>query len=167
YTVPWQAFKARDGYIVVATREDSFWRKLCEVLERPELAHDARFATNAERCRNRHILVPQLEALFAARDVAQWLQRLRAAQVPAAPVNHLDGAFSEPPVGERDMVVEYEHPDVGRVRVPGNPIKMSEAPGTPSRPAPRLGEHTDEVLRDVLGLTADRIAALRSQDVIR
>lgn len=167
YTVPWQAFKARDGYIVVATREDSFWRKLCEVLERPELAHDARFATNAERCRNRHILVPQLEALFAARDVAQWLQRLRAAQVPAAPVNHLDGAFSEPPVGERDMVVEYEHPDVGRVRVPGNPIKMSEAPGTPSRPAPRLGEHTDEVLRDVLGLTADRIAALRSQDVVR
>jgi crotonobetainyl-CoA:carnitine CoA-transferase CaiB-like acyl-CoA transferase len=167
YTVPWQAFKAADGYIVVATREDSFWRTLCAVLERVDLGSDPRFATNAERCRHRQILVPELERLFAARSVDDWMQRLRAAQVPAAPVNHLDGAFAEPPVAERGMVLEYDHPDVGRVRVPGNPIKMSEAPATPSRPAPRLGEHTEAVLTRLLNLSAAEIAALRAQDAIR
>jgi crotonobetainyl-CoA:carnitine CoA-transferase CaiB-like acyl-CoA transferase len=161
YTVPWQAFKARDGYIVVATREDSFWRKLTAVLERPQLANDPRFATNAERCRHRQVLVPLLEALFAERTVGAWMERLRAAQVPASPVNHLDGAFAEPPVAEREMVLEYDHPEVGRVRVPGNPIKLSEASGSIARPAPRLGEHTDEVLSGLLGITSDRIAELR------
>jgi crotonobetainyl-CoA:carnitine CoA-transferase CaiB-like acyl-CoA transferase len=166
YTVPWQAFKAKDGYIVVATREDSFWRKLCEVLERPEFAHDPRFATNAERCRHRQVLVPQLEAVFAQREVAQWMQRLRAAQVPASPVNHLDDAFAEPPVAERAMILEYEHPEVGTVRVPGNPIKLSEAPEAISRPAPRLGEHTDEILSGLLEMTPERIAALRREGAV-
>lgn len=166
YTVPWQAFKAADGYIVVATREDSFWRTLCGVLQRPELGADPRFATNAERCRHRETLVPMLEVIFATRTVADWMSALRAAQVPAAPVNHLDGAFGEPPVAERDMILEYDHPDVGRVRVPGNPIKMSEAPGSISRPAPRLGEHTDEVLTRLLALTPERIARLREDKAI-
>ena len=167
YTVPWQAFKAADGYLVVATREDSFWRTLCAVLERPELGSDARFATNAERCRHRDVLVPELERIFAARTVADWMVRLRVAQVPAAPVNHLDGAFSEAPVAEREMILEYDHPDVGRVRVPGNPIKMSDAPGTPSRPAPRLGEHTETVLRDLLHRSDAEIAELRASGTIR
>jgi len=167
YTVPWQAFKAADGYIVVATREDSFWRTLCGVLERPELGADPRFATNAERCRNREVLVPALERIFAARTVDDWMERLRAAQVPAAPVNHLDGAFGEAPVAERGMILEYDHPDVGRVRVPGNPIKMSEAPDTPSRPAPRLGEHTEKVLRELLHLSNEEIAVLRADGVVR
>src|SRR5262245_48705 len=106
YTVPWQAFKAADGYLVVATREDSFWRTLGDVLERPDLGSEARFATNAERCRHRDVLVPDLERIFSARTVADWMARLRAAQVPAAPVNHLDGAFSEAPVAEREMILE-------------------------------------------------------------
>lgn len=161
YTVPWQAFKAADGYIVVATREDSFWRKLCDVLESPELAADPRFATNSERCRYREVLVPRLEGLFAARTVADWMQRLRAAQVPASAVNHLDAAFAEPPVAEDEMILEYDHPEVGRVRVPGNPIKLSEAPGSISRPAPLLGEHTEAVLRDVLDMSAEAIGAAR------
>ena len=140
---------------------------LCDALERPELGSDPRFATNAERCRHRDVLVPELERIFAARTVADWMARLRAAHVPAAPVNHLDGAFCEPPVAERAMILEYDHPDVGRVRVPGNPIKMSDAPGTPSRPAPRLGEHTDVVLRELLHLSAEQIAALRTAGAIR
>jgi crotonobetainyl-CoA:carnitine CoA-transferase CaiB-like acyl-CoA transferase len=167
YTVPWQAFKTADGYIVVATREDSFWRTLCEVLERPELGSDPRFATNAQRCAHREILVPALERIFATRSAGDWMTRLRAAQVPAAPVNHLDGAFAEAPVAERGMILEYDHPDVGRVRVPCNPIKMSEAPGTPSRPAPRLGEHTDAVLRELLHLSSEEIAALRAAGAVR
>lgn len=166
YMVPWQAFPARDGYIVVATREEGFWLRLCAVLEEPGLADDPRFATNARRVENRAILVPRLEALFSARPVAEWLERLRAAQVPAAPVNQLDRAFAEPPVAEREMIVEYDHPEVGRVRLPGNPIKMSGVGRTVSRPAPRLGEHTDTFLGRVLGLSAAALAGLRRQGAI-
>jgi crotonobetainyl-CoA:carnitine CoA-transferase CaiB-like acyl-CoA transferase len=167
YTVPWQAFAVSDGYVVIATRQEVFWRKLCGVLEAPALAEDPRFATNALRVEHRAILVPELERIFRTRTVADWLVRLRAAEVPAAPVNNLDRAFAEPPVAEREMIVEYEHPDVGKVRMPGNPIKMSGMDGTISNPAPRLGEHTDSVLGQLLGLTSDQIAALRTQGAVK
>ena len=87
--------------------------------------------------------------------------------MPAAPVNNLDGAFAEPPVAEREMIVEYDHPDVGKVRLPGNPIKMSGMSGTISKPAPRLGEHTDAVLGQLLNLSADEIASLRRQGAVK
>ena len=166
YSVPWQAFEAKDGHIVVATRQEGFWRKLCSALAEPGLAEDPRFASNAERIANREALVPRLERIFRTRTVADWLERLRAAEVPAAPVNNLDGAFAEPPVAEREMIVEYDHPEVGRVRLPGNPIKMSDMTGTPSQPAPRLGEHTDAILRGLLRLSEERIAALRDSGAI-
>jgi len=166
YTVPWQAFQTSDGYLVVATRQEVFWRRLCVAMEAAHFAEDPRFATNALRCENRALLVPQLEALFRKRTVDDWLTRLRAAEVPAAPVNNLDRAFAEPPVAERQMIVEYDHPDVGRVRLPGNPIKMSGVTGTISRPAPRLGEHTDAVLGELLSLTREQIADLRAQRAI-
>lgn len=166
FTVPWQAFRAKDGYIVIATRQENFWRKLCEVLGDPALAGDPRFATNPARLKHRATLVPLIEDIVRTRTVAEWLRRLRAAEVPAAPVNNLDGAFAEPPVAERDMIVEYDHPEIGRVRLPGNPIKFAGAGRTPSKPAPRLGEHTDAVLRELLGMDGDRIAQLRSAGAI-
>ena len=167
YTVPWQAFEAKDGYVVVATRQEVFWRKLCDAMGAKDLAEDPRFATNALRVENRATLVPQLERMFRERTVDDWLARLRAAEVPAAPVNNLDRAFAEPPVAERAMIVEYDHPDVGRVRMPGNPIRMSGVTGTISKPAPRLGEHTDAVLGELLSLTVDQIAALREQGAVK
>jgi len=167
FTVPWQAFQAEDGYIVIATRQENFWRKLCGVLGEPGLAEDPRFATNPRRLENRAELIPIIGSIVRTRTVAEWLERLRAAEVPAAPVNDLAGAFAEPPVAEREMIVEYDHPDVGKVRLPGNPIKMSSMPGTPSRPAPRLGEHTDAVLRELLQLPPERIAQLREQGAIK
>jgi crotonobetainyl-CoA:carnitine CoA-transferase CaiB-like acyl-CoA transferase len=166
YSVPWQAFATADGYIVVATRQESFWRKLCAVLEHPDLAGDARFADNASRVKHRDVLVPRLEQIFRTRTVADWLARLRAADVPAAPVNNVDAAFAEPPVKEREMIVEYDHPQVGKVRLPGNPIKMSDMSGTISRPAPMLGEHTDAVLQTLLRLSAEEIVALRENGAI-
>jgi CoA:oxalate CoA-transferase len=98
--------------------------------------------------------------------VADWLEKLLAAGVPAAPVNNLDAAFAEPPVSEREMIVEYDHPEAGRVRLPGNPIKFDGIARTISNPAPRLGEHTDAVLRELLALPDERIAELRRQGVI-
>jgi len=167
YSVPWQAFEASDGYLVVATRQEVFWQKLCEVLDQPALAADPRYATNPARVENRATLVLRLEAIFRTRTVGDWLERLRAAQVPAAPVNNLDGAFAEPPVAAREMIVEYDHPDVGKVRLPGNPIKMSGMDGTISEPSPRIGEHTDAVLGGLLKLTAKQIAALRARGAIK
>jgi len=159
YTVPWQAFSAMDGYLVVAIRQENLWKRLCEALEQPGLADDPRFKTNAGRLKHRDQLIRMLEDVFRTRSVTDWLERLRACEVPAGPVNHLDHAFAEPSVDEREMIVEYDHPDVGRVRLPGNPIKLSGVTKTISTPAPRLGEHTDEVLRRVLSLSTDRIAA--------
>jgi crotonobetainyl-CoA:carnitine CoA-transferase CaiB-like acyl-CoA transferase len=166
YSVPWQAFATADGYVVVATRQEIFWRKLCDALDRPDLAGDPRFADNASRVKNRNVLVPRLEQIFRTRTAADWLERLRASGVPAAPVNNVDGAFSEPPVKEREMIVEYDHPEVGKVRLPGNPIKMSDMPGTISRPAPMLGEHTDAVLKTLLHLSASEIADLRESGAV-
>jgi crotonobetainyl-CoA:carnitine CoA-transferase CaiB-like acyl-CoA transferase len=166
YSVPWQAFATTDGYIVVATRQEIFWRKLCSVLDHPDLAGDARFADNPSRVKNRQVLVPLLEQIFRTRTTADWLERLRGADVPAAPVNNIDAAFAEPPVKEREMIVEYDHPQVGKVRLPGNPIKMSDMVGTISRPAPMLGEHTDAVLQTLLHLSPDKITALRESGAI-
>jgi crotonobetainyl-CoA:carnitine CoA-transferase CaiB-like acyl-CoA transferase len=166
YSVPWQAFATSDGYVVVATRQEIFWQKLCSVLEHPGLAGDPRFADNASRVKNREVLVPLLEQIFRTRTAADWLARLRAADVPAAPVNNVDDAFAEPPVKEREMIVEYDHPQVGKVRLPGNPIKMSGVSGTISKPAPMLGEHTDVVLQTLLRLSAKEIAALRENGAI-
>ena len=167
YSVPWQAFEASDGYLVVATRQEAFWRKLCEALGAAALADDPRYKTNPDRLKNRATLVPQLEDIFRTRTVADWLTRLRAAEVPAAPVNNLDAAFAEPPVAEREMIVEYEHPDVGRVRLPGNPIKMSDMGRTISSPAPRIGEHTDALLGALLNLSDGQIAALRAKGAVK
>jgi crotonobetainyl-CoA:carnitine CoA-transferase CaiB-like acyl-CoA transferase len=152
--------------VVVATRQEVFWRRLCNVIEHPGLANNPRFATNADRVENRRELIPLLEDIFRTQTTAHWLTQLRKAEVPVAPVNNLDSAFAEPPVTEREMIVEYEHPDVGTVRLPGNPIKMSDMAGTISHPAPRLGEHTDALLAGLLKLSAGEIADLRQQGAI-
>jgi crotonobetainyl-CoA:carnitine CoA-transferase CaiB-like acyl-CoA transferase len=136
------------------------------VLEKPSLVEDPRFATNADRVKNRAALLPDLERIFRTRSVADWLERLRAAEVPAAPVNHLDHAFAEPPVAERNMIVEYDHPEVGKVRLPGNPIRMSGMQETISTPAPQLGQHTDEVLGRLLALSAHDLRTLRESGAI-
>jgi len=161
YSVPWQAFATSDGYVVVATRQENFWKKLCAVLEHADLADDPLFADNATRVKNRKVVIPRLEEIFRTRTAADWLKRLRDAGVPAAPVNNVDAAFAEPPVAEREMIVEYDHPQVGKVRLPGNPIKMDGMGETISNPAPMLGEHTDAILKSLLHLSAEEIAALR------
>jgi len=166
YSVPWQAFATSDGYVVVATRQENFWKKLCAVLEHADLADDPLFADNATRVKNRKVVIPRLEEIFRTRTAADWLKRLRDAGVPAAPVNNVDAAFAEPPVAEREMIVEYDHPQVGKVRLPGNPIKMDGMGETISNPAPMLGEHTDAILKSLLHLSAQEIAALRASGAV-
>ena len=166
YSVPWQAFACSDGYVVVATRQEVFWTRFCEAIEATELADDPKYATNPDRVANRDELVPLLESILSRRPVKDWMARFRQFDVPAAPVNNLDGTFAEPSVAERDMIVEYDHPIAGKVRLPGNPIKMSGMEGTLSNPAPCLGEHTNAILSSLLGMSDDEIARVRAAGAV-
>jgi crotonobetainyl-CoA:carnitine CoA-transferase CaiB-like acyl-CoA transferase len=162
--VPAQNFPTRDGWIVVFCNKDKFWRDLVETLGVPELAEDARFATFADRFDHRETLLPLLRARFETRTTADWLDRLRG-RVPCAPVNDVRQALADPQVLARDMIVEVEHPEFGTLREVRSPVRTEGEIRQPRR-APRLGEHTDSILRDVLGYGDGTIARLRSAGVI-
>jgi crotonobetainyl-CoA:carnitine CoA-transferase CaiB-like acyl-CoA transferase len=161
YSVPWQAFKTEDSYVVVATREEKVWLRFCAAISDLELAVDSRFSSNASRVRNRDLLIPLLESVMLKNSTAYWLKAFREHEVPAGPVNHLDGAFSEPPVFENSSVVEYFHPDAGLVKMPAYPVKTGSGEPNITTPAPRLGQHTDEVLNGILFYSREKIADLK------
>jgi crotonobetainyl-CoA:carnitine CoA-transferase CaiB-like acyl-CoA transferase len=162
--VPAQNFPTRDGWIVIFCNKDKFWRDLVETLGVPELAEDERFRTFADRFTNRDALVSLLHARFTTRTTADWLDRLRG-RVPCAPVNDVRQALADPQVLARDMIVEVEHPEFGTLREVRSPVRTEGEIRRPQR-APRLGEHTDPILRDVLGYSDSTIARLRSAGVI-
>lgn len=162
--VPAQNFPTRDGWIVVFCNKEKFWTALVETLELPELARDPRFATFADRAAHKHALVPLLRARFAERTTAEWLARLRG-RVPCAPVNTLAQALDDAQIAARDMIVEVKHPRFGVLRAVGTPVKTAGASPNP-RPAPALGQHTDEILTSLLQYDAARIAALRASGAL-
>lgn len=167
YSVPWQAFKVSDGYVVIATRQEVFWERMCDAMDIEDIKIDQRFATNPKRVENRDILIPILENIFINKSVKEWIDLFREYEVPCAPVNNLDGAFGEPPVAERDMVVKYDHPTAGKIKLPGNPMKFSDVNETISTPAPTLGEHTKEILTSMLGMDAGQIDKLIKSEIIK
>lgn len=164
--VPWQAFECVDGYIVIATREEAFWERLCQVLETPELATDPRFKTNELRVQNRESLIPLLEEIVRKRECEEWMSLFRAHGVPAAPVNALDQVFADPGLVPAGVVEKVEHPEIGEVKLVANPIQLSKTPAGPYRSPPTLGEHTDRVLSSLLQYPARRIADLRERGVV-
>jgi crotonobetainyl-CoA:carnitine CoA-transferase CaiB-like acyl-CoA transferase len=162
--VPAQNFATRDGWIVVFCNKDKFWRDLVETLGAPELADDPRFGTFGDRFANKDALLPLLQARFATRTTGDWLDRLRG-RVPCAPVNDVRQALADPQVLARDMIVEVQHPDFGTLREVRSPIRTEGEIRRPAR-APRLGEHTEQILREVLGYGDGTITRLRSSGVI-
>jgi crotonobetainyl-CoA:carnitine CoA-transferase CaiB-like acyl-CoA transferase len=145
---PYQAFATADGWINVGAANQSNWERLLAVLDAPELAEDGRFASNALRMTNLPALVELLAPIFATRSSADWLARLEAAGVPAGPVLSIDEMHRDPQTLARAMVLDIDHPAAGPTKAIGNPIKLSGSSGVATRPAPRLGEHTREVLAD-------------------
>ncbi|MEW5880640.1 MAG: CaiB/BaiF CoA-transferase family protein [Pseudomonadota bacterium] len=164
--VPYQVFAAADGHVIIAVGNDGQYAKFCEIAGRPELATDPRFAKNADRVRNRAVLVPLLEELVRAQPVAFWTERLEAAGVPCGPINSIAQALADPQIVARGLRVDLPHPLAGRVPLVGNPIKMSATPPAYDRHPPLLGEHTEEVLRELVGCSESDIRALREAGAI-
>jgi crotonobetainyl-CoA:carnitine CoA-transferase CaiB-like acyl-CoA transferase len=164
--VPYQTFAAADGEIILAVGNDGQFARLCRVAGRPDLAEDERFATNPARVKHRSVLVPILAQLIASQPKQWWSDSLEAAGVPCGAVNDLAQVFADPHVRHRRMQVEMPHPTAGHVSLVGSPIKMSETPVSYASAPPLLGQHTDEVLRDLLGLDADAIAGLRERHIV-
>jgi crotonobetainyl-CoA:carnitine CoA-transferase CaiB-like acyl-CoA transferase len=162
--VPAQNFPTRDGWIVIFCNKDKFWRDLVETLGAPELAEDARFRTFGDRFAHKDTLLPLLQARFATRTTEEWLDRLRG-RVPCAPVNDVRQALADPQVVARDMIVEVEHPDFGTLKEVRSPVRTEGEIRHPAR-APRLGEHTDQILREILSYSDSTIARLRQAGVI-
>jgi crotonobetainyl-CoA:carnitine CoA-transferase CaiB-like acyl-CoA transferase len=146
---PYQIFQTKDGWIAVGGAAQHFWLKLCEILGAEGLAKDPRFVTNAARVEHNAELVPILQQRFATEPSAHWLARLEKEGIPAGPVMTYDQVFTDPQVLQRAMVQMVKHPAAGEMRTLGLPIKLSATPGAIRRPAPRLGEHTSEVLREI------------------
>ena len=166
-SVPYQVFPTLDGFVIIAANNDRQFERFCTVAETPELLADPRFATNALRVRNRNLLVPKFEAVTRTRTTAAWMDALEAAQVPCAPVNTMDQVFADPQIEARDMAIEIPHPLAGEnIRLVGSPIQLSRTPVSYRRPPPTLGQHTDEVLAEMLHLTEGERATLRDEGII-
>ncbi|GAB2829562.1 CoA transferase [Actinocorallia aurea] len=156
--VPFQAFEAADGWIVVGCAKQKFWERLAVVIDRPDLAEDPRFLTFADRQRNAGVLLSELEKIFATRTVAQWLEPMTAAAIPCGPINDVSQALAEEHTIARDLIVETEHPRYGTLKNLASPVRVgAEQPGYVR--APQRGEHQDEVLTG-LGYSPERIAEL-------
>ena len=164
--VPYQTFACADGHIIVATGNDGQYQKFVEAGGRPELASDARFATNPLRVQNRDTLVPLLADMVRTRGRDEWIELLEAVGVPCGPINDIGEVFANEQVRSRGVAIELPHPVAGKVKLVRNPIRMSGTPATSDKAPPLLGQHTEEVLREVLGKSGEEIAALREQGVV-
>jgi crotonobetainyl-CoA:carnitine CoA-transferase CaiB-like acyl-CoA transferase len=156
----------RDGHLIVTVFAEKFWSGFCRAVEHPEWERDLRFASNRDRVANRDVLMPLVEAAFRARPTAEWLARLEAEAVPAAPIQTVDRVLADPQVRRREMVVEMAHPRQGKIPTLGTPIKVDGAMGLAVAPPPQLGEHTDEVLAGLLEYSNVRMAELRAAGVV-
>ena len=163
--VPYQVFEVADGHIILAVGNDGQFAKFCSVAGRPDLAADPRFAKNADRVRQRDVLVPLLADILKRRAKQDWLAALEAAQVPCGAINSLEEAFADPQVRARGMTVEMPHPLTDALRLVASPLKLSATPVRYDRPPPLLGEHTHDVLAN-FGISADECASLRAQGVL-
>ncbi|MBK3777143.1 CoA transferase [Azospirillum brasilense] len=164
--VPYQAFATLDGHIILAVGNDGQFAKFCQVAGRPELAQDPRYATNPARVANRKELVPILELLLEQRTSRDWLSALEAVGVPCGPINDVSQVFADPHVQARHIHQDLPHPTAGTVPTVASPIRYSATPIEHTVAPPTLGQHTDAVLGEALGLCAADIAALREKGVV-
>jgi len=163
---PFDSFSTKDGFIIVAAGNPKLFEQLCNVLEIPEVLKDERFSEYASRHQNVNELKPILEKAFSRYTQAESLSLLAKVGIPCAPINAIDQVIADPQVNARNMIVEVEHPVAGMLKLAGIPIKMSLTPGAIERPAPTLGQHTKDVLKELLNLPQEKIDELHQKGVV-
>ncbi len=163
---PYEAFPARDRWFALAAGNERQWAILCQVLGRPDLKEDPRFADNNARVANRPALREVLDEEFRVRDASDWLAELRQAGLPCGPINTIPEVFDHPQAEARSLTLEVDHPTAGLVQFPGFPYKFSSTPAQVRLPPPLLGQHTEEVLGNVLGFSTSEVARLREEEIV-
>ena len=163
---PFEAFESADGHIIIAIGNDTLWAKFCEHVDQKNLISDPRFRTNVERTANHSELFPILSEIMRQRTTDEWIDALENIGVPCGPINTIDKVVNHPQVQARDMITQVIHQMTGAVEVPGLPIKLSDTPGDVDIPAPNLGEHTVEILTDVLKMSTDEVKQLKQERII-
>ncbi len=164
-TVPYQVFPTSDGHVIIGANNDHQFRRLCDVADAPRLATDPRFASNALRLKHRAELVEAISELTRRHPTQHWVQALESAGLPCGPVNTIDQVFADPQVLHREMKISMTHP-AAEVPLTGSPLKLSATPVAYRRPPPTLGQHTDEILSELLDLDAAERQALRQAGII-
>ncbi len=164
--VPYQSFAARDGYFALAVGNDRQFQRLCDQIGHPEWSGNPRFGTNSARVEHREELCPLLQAIFLQRRASEWLALLEQAGIPCGPINTLDKVFAEPQVAARQMRIQMEHPTTGDIPMVASPLKMQATPVSYRLPPPRLGEHTWQVLKEVLGYSDQHVQDVISSGVV-
>lgn len=162
---PYQVFQASDGDFIIAVPNDWLWLKMCDALGLDDLKGDPRFTKNISRVEHRSELIARINAYTSKRPAVETISKLKAAGVPCGPINTIDQVLNDPQVLHREMVVEVDHPTIGKLKMLGIPMKLSESPGSVRKAPPLLGQHTVEVLSEI-GFNDDDIARLRDNKVI-
>ena len=160
--LPYQTFRTKTRDLALAVGSEKLWREFCPAIGCPELADDPRFKTNGDRNKNRPALIDKLQEVFLTASYEEWEARLVKAGIPIGAINNVSQVLEHPQVKARGSIVEMDHPKAGKVKVVGVPIRFSKTPGSVRTPSPSLGEHTEEVLKEVLGMDETQIEALRS-----
>ncbi len=163
---PYQPFKTKDGYVIIAIGNDGQFKRFCEEAACLQLASDARYLTNPERNANRKTLIPEMEKIALTRTSQEWISSLQKVAVPCGPINSIDEVFKDPQVQHRGMKVEMDHPLSGTVTTVANPIKFSKTPVEYKKAPPLLGEDTNKVLEDILGKSGSEIQELIKKKII-
>ncbi|MCC5910169.1 MAG: CoA transferase [Clostridiaceae bacterium] len=163
--VPFEDFDTADGEIMIAAGNDVLWSKLCTTMGKEELINDERFKTNPLRNENYEILRPLISDVIKTKKTEEWQNILDEAGVPNGPINTVDKVLEDPQVKARDMIVEVEHPVAGKTKMPGIPVKLSDTKGEIRRPAPVLGEHTEEILKELFNYNDEEIQRLKDSNI--
>jgi CoA:oxalate CoA-transferase len=163
---PFQGFKTKDSWLITPMGNDNLWAKFCKVIEREDLIHEPKFESNPRRTRNRKELASIIESETVKRTTGQWCKLLEGAGLPCSPINDIKDICEDPHIRYRKMLIEIDQPRVGKMKIAGSPIRLSETPGGVYAPAPLLGEHSEAVLKEILGYAQAEIGTLKAEGVI-
>jgi CoA:oxalate CoA-transferase len=163
---PFQGFKTRDSWIITPVGNDNLWAAFCKAIKREDLTYDPKFETNLLRNNNKEELIPILAAELGKKTTREWAAIFEDAGLPYSPINNMKEICEDPNITYRNMLVDIDQPGAGKMKIVGSPINLSETPGEVYAPAPLLGQHSEEVLREILGYSDEEIERLKKEGVI-